>query len=167
MCYNLLGDDNMKLLFKQRLFSWFDSYDIFNENDEVVFSVEGQFSLGHCLHIYDQWQNHVGTIKEEILTFLPKFNMFVYDEYIGRIYKEFSLFKPIYHIECNDWSIEGDWLEWDYQIKDKDNHLIATISKEIFHWTDTYIIDIVHPEDALYVLMVILSIDAEKCSRQD
>lgn len=91
----------MKLLFKQRLFSWFDSYDIYDENGNTVFYVKGKLSWGHCLQIYDTSNHHIGTIKEEIFTFLPKFNMYVHDEYIGRIYKEFSFFKPIYHIECN------------------------------------------------------------------
>lgn len=155
----------MKLLFKQRLFSWFDSYDIYDEYNQVAYTVEGKLSWGHCLHIYDQSHQHIGTIKEEILTFLPKFNMYVHDQYIGRIYKEFSFFKPIYHIECNDWVIQGDWFEWDYQIFNSQNQLIATISKELLHWTDTYVLDIINPQDALYVLMVVLSIDAEKCSR--
>lgn len=155
----------MKLLFKQRFFSWFDSYDIYNEYNQVVYTVQGKLSWGHCLHIYDHNGQHIGTIKEEILTFLPKFNMYVHDQYIGRIYKEFSFFKPVYHIECNDWLIQGDWFEWDYQILNSQNQLIATISKELFHLTDTYILDIVHPQDALYVLMMVLSIDAEKCSR--
>ena len=38
--------------------------------------------------------------------------------------------------------------------------------KELFHWADTYVIDIERAEDALYALMVVLAIDAEKCSRQ-
>ena len=29
----------MKLLFKQRLFSWFDSYDIYDENENTVYVV--------------------------------------------------------------------------------------------------------------------------------
>lgn len=36
----------MKLLFKQRFFSWFDSYDIFDEFDNVVFTVRGAVKLG-------------------------------------------------------------------------------------------------------------------------
>ena len=111
--YNRIGD-YMKLLFKQRLFSWLDSYDIYDENMQPVYSVHGQFSFGHCLHIHNQHDQHIGTIKEEILTFLPKFNMYVNDQYIGRIYKEFTLFKPVYHIECNGWTIQGDFFEWDY-----------------------------------------------------
>ena len=30
----------MKLLFKQRFFSWFDSYDIYDEAGNTVFTVE-------------------------------------------------------------------------------------------------------------------------------
>lgn len=45
----------MKLYFKQRMFSWFDSYDIYHmdENGAVAFTVEGKLSWGHCLHILD------------------------------------------------------------------------------------------------------------------
>ena len=32
----------MKLFFKQRFFSWFDSYDIYNEAGETVYTVEGK-----------------------------------------------------------------------------------------------------------------------------
>ena len=31
--------------------------------------------------------------------------------------------------------------------------------------TDTYVIDVVEEQDALYALMIVLAIDAEKCSR--
>lgn len=41
----------MKLLFKQRMFSWFDSYDIYDENENTVYVVKGQLSWGHCLKI--------------------------------------------------------------------------------------------------------------------
>ena len=39
----------MKLLFKQRFFSWFDSYDIYGENGDTMYEVKGQFAWGHCL----------------------------------------------------------------------------------------------------------------------
>ena len=43
----------MRLLFKQRLFSWFDSYDIFDEEGNTVYTVKGELSWGHRLQIYD------------------------------------------------------------------------------------------------------------------
>ena len=43
----------MKLLFRQRFFSWFDSYDIYDEDGNTVYVVKGQLSWGHCLKIFD------------------------------------------------------------------------------------------------------------------
>ena len=43
----------MKLLFKQRFFSWLDSYDIYDENENTIYTVEGKLTWGHKLVIYD------------------------------------------------------------------------------------------------------------------
>ena len=157
----------MKLLFKQRFFSWFDSYDIYNEAGETVYTVKGQLSWGHCLKIYDAQGREIGTVRERILTFLPKFEMYIGDRYIGCISKEFTFFIPKYNIDYNGWEVEGDWLEWDYQILGRSGSPVATVSKELFNWTDTYVIDVVDPKDALCALMLVLAIDAEKCSRRN
>ena len=69
----------MKLLFKQRIFSWLDSYDIYDEKGETVYTVKGQLSFGHKLFIYNKYGEHIGTIKEEILTFLPRFALYEND----------------------------------------------------------------------------------------
>lgn len=155
----------MKLLFKQRLFSWFDSYDIYDESGNTVYVVKGELSWGHLLRIYDAAGNDLGMIKEKVLTWLPKFEMYLGDRYIGCISKEFSFFKPRYNIDCNGWQINGDWLEWDYTIQNAAGRSVAMVSKEIWNWTDTYVINVSDPQDALYVLMMVLAIDAEKCSR--
>ena len=42
----------MKLLFKQRLFSWFDSYDIYDEFGNTVYLLKGKFSWGYKSVIY-------------------------------------------------------------------------------------------------------------------
>lgn len=56
-------------------------------------------------------------------------------------------------------------MEWEYRVTEPCGALVATISKEVLHLTDTYVIDVVQPSDALQVLMLVLAIDAEKCSR--
>lgn len=155
----------MKLLFKQRFFSWFDSYDIYTESGEVMYTVKGQLSWGHCLKIYDAHGREVGTVKERVLTFLPKFEIYLGDNYAGCISKEFTFFIPKFHIDYNGWSVEGDFFEWDYTIQDGYGSAIATVSKQLFNWTDTYVIDVADPQNALGALMLVLAIDAEKCSR--
>lgn len=155
----------MRLLFKQRFFSWLDSYDIYDESGNTVYTVEGKLAWGHCLHILDAAGEHIGTVKQVVLTFLPKFEIYYRDNYMGCIFKEFTFFKPRFHIDCNGWEVQGQFMEWDYQITDSTGTVAATVSKELFHMTDTYVIDVVRPEDALMALMVVLAIDAEKCSR--
>ena len=157
----------MKLLFKQRFFSWFDSYDIFDEAGNIVYTVKGQLAWGHCLKIYDARGVEIGTVRERVLTFLPKFEMYFGDRYVGCISKEFTLFRPKFNIDCNGWHIDGDWFEWEYQILTASGTSVAQVSKELLNWTDTYVIDVCDPDDALSVLMLVLAIDAEKCSRRD
>ena len=157
----------MKLLFKQRLFSWFDSYDIYNESGETVYTVKGELGWGHSLRIYDANGNSLGLIKEKILTWMPKFEMYQNERYIGCISKEFTFFKPRFNMDYNGWSVDGNWLEWDYHILNDAGQNIACVSKQPWNWTDTYAIDLYNPADALYVLMLVLAIDAEKCSRDN
>ena len=68
-------------------------------------------------------------------------------------------------LDYKDWQIEGNFCEWDYQIVDYSGNIIGLINKEIFHMSDTYSLTIEHDEDAFYVLMIVLAIDAQKCSR--
>ena len=155
----------MKMLFKQRLFSWFDSYDIYDENGRTLFTVEGRLSWGHCLHILNAAGEHIGTVQERVLTFLPQFELYAYGEYLGCLRKEFTLFSPRFTIDCSDWEIEGSWTEWDYSVVSPSQGMVASIGKELFQWTDTYVLDVPDPDNALCVLMLALAIDAEKCRR--
>ena len=155
----------MKLLFKQRFFSWFDSYDIYNEAGETVYTVKGQISWGHCLKIFDVNGNEIGTVKEKVVTLLPKFEIYLGDQYVGCIRKEFTFFKPKYNIDYNGWQIDGDFLGWNYSILNASGKNIAVISKQLLNLTDTYVIDVMNSQDALCALMLVLAIDAEKCSK--
>lgn len=75
----------MKLLFKQRFFSWLDSYDIYDEYENTVYVVKGQVSWGHCLKIFDFHGREMGMVKERVLTFLPAFEVYEGGQLIGSI----------------------------------------------------------------------------------
>ncbi len=156
----------MKLCFKQRFFSWFDSYDIYDASTgATAFTVEGKLAWGHCLHILDAQGRHIATVKERVLTFLPKFDLYIGERSIGTIRKELTLFRPAFLLDFNGWRVQGSFLEWDYTIEDAAGRTVARIAKELLRWTDTYTIDVPDARDALCALMVVLAIDAEKCSR--
>ena len=155
----------MRMIFKQRFFSWFDSYDIYNEAEEVLFTVQGQLSWGKNLEVYDATEQHVGTLEQKVFNFVPTFELYLRNKFVGAIRKRFSFARPGFDIDCNGWYIEGDWPEWDYRIYDNYGNQVAYVSKEIFNWTDTYIIDVLDPANAVTVLMITLAIDAEKDTR--
>ena len=112
-------------------------------------------------------RDSIGTVQQRVLTFLPKFELYIGEEYYGCICKEFTFFTPRFTLECSDWEVNGSFMEWDYTIDSLSRGCIATITKELFRWTDTYVIDVADPKDALGALMVVLAIDAEKCSRNN
>ncbi len=155
----------MKLLFKQRFFSWLDSYDIYDEAGNTVFTVEGKLGWGHVLHVLDRNGRHVGTVRERVLTlFEPKFELYRgEDGYIGCITKTFTFFKPKFDIDFNGWQVNGDFMGWEYSVTGPGGEVVASITKELLNWTDTYSIDVADPGNALCVLMLVLAIDAEKC----
>ena len=154
----------MRLLFKQRLFSWFDSYDIYTEDGNVCYTVKGQLAWGHLLKVYDAQGREVGEVRERLLSLLPKFEISCGGQYLGCIRKEFSLLRPRFDIDYNGWSVQGDWMGWDYTITGPGGRCIATVSKGLLRMTDTYVLEIEDPADVLHVLLFALAMDAEKCS---
>ena len=86
-------------------------------------------------------------------------------QYLGCIRKEFSLLRPRFDIDYNGWAVQGDWMGWDYTITGPSGQRIATVSKELLRMTDTYVLEVKGPANALHVLLFALAMDAEKCSR--
>ncbi len=155
----------MRLLIKQRVFSWTDTYDVYDEDENIKYFVKSElFSFGHKIHVYDTYENEVGMIREKLISFLPVFEMEIGGKILGKIEKKFSLFKPRYEVECNGWSIEGDLMEWNYDVYDGDR-VVVQITKEWLSWGDTYVLDISDPEDELLGLLLVIAIDAANCDR--
>lgn len=157
----------MKLVLKQRPFSWLDKYDVYDVNMKPVYHVEGQLSWGHCLKIFNNGHRELGMVKQKLWTFMPIFEIYQDNIKIGSINKVFSWLEPKYNINFLNWHVQGNIFQWNYSIFDSNNNLVAVISKQYFQWTDTYVLDIINPKDTLYVLMFVIAIDAEKCSRGD
>lgn len=154
----------MRLLFKQRFTFGFDTYDIYNEADEPVFTVKDRFSFGRKLEIYDRSERYVGMLVGKVFSFMPTYEMYVGDSLVGKITKEITFFKPEFTLDCNGWTVSGNWWEYDYSIRDENGRLVATISKE-FALMDTYTLDVYEDSDSLAVLMIVLAIDCEKDTR--
>ena len=156
----------MKMLFRQRFFSWLDSYDVHAEDGTVLFTAKGVLDWGHTLKIFTPDGREAGMIRERPLTFLnPVFDLTVNGREAGCIIHVFYVFRPSFTLDFRNWKISGDWLSWNYRIM-CGNTSVATITNR-FRWNlhDTYEIDVKVPDDALAALMVAIAIDAVKCSK--
>lgn len=154
----------MQLLIKQRVFSWSDTYDVYDEAGNVKYFIKGEFlSVGHRLHVCDAMGNEIGLIKEKILAFMPEFEIEIDGAVCGRIQKKFSLFKPRYDVDFMGWRAEGDFLGWDYEVYSGCSSIMH-ISQQPLRWGDTYIIDFENPADEIAGLLLVIAIDAANCS---
>lgn len=157
----------MRLLIKQRVFSWTDSYVVYDENEVPKYFVKADFfSIGHRIRVFNGSQCEVGMIQEKVMSFMPKFEVYINGRKIGIIEKKVSFFKPVYKIDYNGWNVEGDFIGWNYSVRDGWN-TVMSIFKEPFHWGDTYIIDFNNPDNEIEGLLLTIAIDAANCSKND
>ena len=152
----------MKLIIKQKILSWFDSYNVYDENNNVIYIIKGKLAWGHKFIICDSFGNELGIIKEKFFSFPPKFEIYKNNEKIGVIKQKLTILKPKYYCDLKNYEVEGNFWELQYKIK-KDSKVIATIDKKLFAWGDTYVID-TSEEDSFNVLLITVAIDAAKCS---
>jgi uncharacterized protein YxjI len=156
----------MKYYIKQKVFSWNDKFTVKDEQNQDVYSVEGEFlSWGKKLHVRDRNGKEVLYIEQKLWKFLPTYSLFIEDKELAKVSKDFTFFKPRYTIEGPSWRVEGSVWEHDYQIMNTQK-VIADISKEWLTWGDSYVMDIKDEAHALLALGVIIIIDCVMVSQQ-
>ncbi len=158
----------MQLRIKQRIFSWTDSYDVYDETGAPRYEVRADFfTFGHQIHVYDKHTGReLGSIHEALFTFLPRFEIVIDGRTVGTVRKEFSLFVPHYRVDYRGWDVEGDLMGWDYRVVQGDREVMS-IEKEIFNWSDTYVLKFTNPAYEMPGLLLVLAIDAANCSSKD
>lgn len=155
----------MLLQIRQRMFSWTDSYDACDENGAARYEVKTElFALGHQIHVYDkQSGREVGSIHQKLLTLMPQFQIVIDGQVRGTVRKELTFLRPRYHVDYRGWTVEGDFMGWDYRVMAGDAP-VMTITKELFNWTDTYVLRYDNPANEMPGLLLVLAIDAANCS---
>ena len=155
----------MQLLIKQRIFSWGDSYDVYDESEQARYFVKGKvFSIGHQIHVYNkQTGEEVGAIKQKLLTLMPKFEIIIDGRVVGTISREFTFLRPKYRVDFRDWEVDGDFMGWNY-VAHRGDYEVLRVTKKLLAWSDTYAIHYTNPADEVPALLLVLAIDAVNCS---
>lgn len=156
----------MQLLIKQRVFSLRDTFDVYDEAGAERWFIESRlFSLPKEINVYDRGDVQQAAIRQKLWHLLPQFELWLGERYFGCIRQRFG-FRPHYELEDCGWRVEGDFWGWDYRVLDAAGDPVAAISKELFRWGDTYVIDIPDPANELPCLLIVLAIDAAVAQAQ-
>ena len=149
-----------KLYMKQEILSVIDRFYIKDENEEDRYLIEGDYIQvgGKKLHIKDLFDNELLTIKQKLLSLLPKFFVLKNEEQVASIQKKIAFFGSKYIIEGPEWEVKGKIMKHDYTIL-KDGNEIANIHKAWISWGDSYEITISDNVDDTLVLAVVLAIE--------
>jgi uncharacterized protein YxjI len=122
--------------------------------------VEGEFfSLGKQLHICDSAGTEIAQICEKLLSFMPRYYVYVGETQVAEIIREFTFFKPRYSIDGLNWDVTGDLWAHDYEVTENRTPIV-TIHKEWMTWGDCYELDIADSANEIAALAVVLAIDA-------
>ena len=157
-----------RLLIKQKVFSWTDKYNVYDEGGNPRYYVKADFfSIGHRIRVFETASGQeIGMIQEKLFRIFKEFEISINGISQGIVKKQFSLFRPKYNIDYKGWRLEGDFFQWNYEIYEQ-SRLVVQISKQLFHWGDTYVLDVVNDMDELPALMVAIAMDAAKCSENE
>ena len=162
------GGGYMQLMIRQRVFAWGDTYDVFDADGEARYFVKAEiFSFGHQIHVFDKRTGaEVGSIHQILWSFMPKFEIVIGGRSVGTISREFSWFRPRYHVDFRGWDVEGDLMGWDYTVRRNGTEALS-VCKELFSWGDTYMLRYRDPADEIPGLLLVIAIDAVNCSNHD
>ncbi|MBP3673249.1 MAG: hypothetical protein J6J18_05415 [Oscillospiraceae bacterium] len=155
----------MQMLIKQRVFSWTDSYDVYDESGRPRYFVKAEFfTLGHQIHVYEkETGREVGSIHQKLFAWMPTFEIVIDGRVQGTVRKKFTFFSQNYEVDYRGWDVEGDFLGWDYRVM-QGNTEVMSISKELFRWGDTYSLRYSNPAYEMPGLLLVIAIDAANCS---
>lgn len=155
---------------KQKVFSLRGDFDIYDENQVPVYSVQGKLmSFGRQLRLYDSATGEeLAHIKQQVMTLLPKMHVFYQNERIATISKKLTFFKQQYDIDTLGWSVEGDFFAHDYTVFDAKGKVVADINKKYLSWSDSFEVNIVQDEiDPAMVIAIVLAIDCAMDASQN
>ncbi len=156
----------MRLCIKQRVFTWGDTYDVYDEQGQARYFVKAElFSFGHQIHVYEkQSGREAGSIHQHLMVFTPGFDIVIDGQVQGVIKKRFTFFKPTYDIDFRGWTCEGDLFGWNYRVMQGPVEIMS-ISKQWLTWGDTYVLEYSNPANEMPGLLLALAIDAANCDQ--
>ena len=151
----------MRLYLKQKVFSLTDKYNIFNENEELIYFVKSEFfTFGAKFYVCDHLENELFFIKQRLFNWLPTYEIYYNNELCATIKKSFTFFKPNLTVtsKYGDFMIQGDAWNMNYQLF-HDGVMCGNVAKKWLAWSDTYELNINDDANAAFICTLMIAID--------
>lgn len=149
----------MRLMIKEKVFSWTDTFTVTDEAGNDRYYVSGElFSFGKKLHVTDTEGREVAYVEQHIWSFLPRYRVLVNGEQIAEVVRAFSFFTPRYTVNGPGWEAVGDFWQHAYTVH-RYGIPVVSIQKEWCTWGDSYVLNYDRPEDEVTALALVLAID--------
>jgi uncharacterized protein YxjI len=147
---------------KEKFWGFGDTFNIVNDQGQKCYVVKGKaFSWGDKLSFQDPDGNELAFISQKVLSFRPRYRIYVAGNLFAEVNKEFSWFSKKFTLDVpgpNDYSIDGSFWRHNYTFTRKSRN-VAVVSKELWGWTDSYGVDISDGEDVVSILCACIVID--------
>ena len=151
----------MKLVLKEKVFALKERFNVTDEQEQPLYSVEGKFfSWGHQFDIEDASGAHMAHIKQKVFALLPRYFITCDGMEEMELKGHLNIIHPHYTLETpdGDWEVRGDFLQHEYTIR-KGEEEIATVTKKWFTWGDTYLLDVAEDKNVVPALSVMIALD--------
>ncbi len=151
----------MNYYIKQKIFTIKDKFDVTDEHQNLVYQVKGKFmSITNKLELVNPSGKVILKSNKKVLTLLPIY--YIYDEFnqeVATIKRVFSL-KPKFELSIlhKEMTVEGSFFAHSFGIY-HNNTEVASISKKIISWGDTYEISIHEEQNKEVFLFVVIILD--------
>ena len=147
---------------KEAFWSWGNDFAITDQHGRPVFHVDGAaFSWGDQLSFQDAQGNELAYISQKLLSFKPRYEIFVGGKKFAEVVKEWTWFNKEFTLDVpgpNDYTIKGSFWQHEFTFI-RSGRTVATVSKDFWKWTDSYGVQITPGEDDVSILCACIVID--------
>lgn len=152
----------MKLYLKQEVFTFLDSYNIYDENQMVAYKVKTRiYKFPPGFDIISCSGDVIFTVSRLFRFFVKKYEILHNDIKVATIEQRFSFFERAFDITTatgDVFSVDGDYFAWNFTIT-KNGMPYASVKKAFLSWGDSYEIEVYDDRECAFATALVVAID--------
>jgi len=147
---------------KEKFWSLGNKFSITDADGQLEYYVDGRaFSWGDKLSFQDANQNELAFISQKLLSWKPRYQIIMEGSVFAEVTKEWTWLNKKFTIDVpgpNDYTIDGSFWQHEFTFQ-RSGRIVATVSKKVWSWTDSYGVDVADGEDQVAILCACIVID--------